>query len=61
MVMCVTILFALLKFQHLLMRKNPSVTENVDSGAFDLTDSYNIAENEFMMAVSFGEQGKIEA
>ena len=53
MVICVTTLFALLKFQHLLMHKNPSVTENVESDAFDNTDSYNIAENEFMMAVNF--------
>ena len=56
-----TTLFALLKLQHLLMRKNPSVTENVESDALDLTDSFNIAENEFMMAVALGEQGKTGA
>ena len=28
--MCVTTLFALLKLQHLLMRKNPDVTELVE-------------------------------
>ena len=61
MVICVTTLFALLKFQHLLMRKNPSVSENVESGAFDHTDPYNIADNEFMMAVSFEKWDKTGA
>ena len=37
----------------MLMRKNPGLTELVDQGAFDQTDLYNIAENDFMMAVGF--------
>ena len=53
MVIIVTTIFALLKLQILLMRKNPSVTQFVEKDAFDYTDKYNIAENEFMMAVSF--------
>lgn len=51
-VMYMTTLFALLKLQHLLMRKNPSIVTNVEAYAFDHTDKYNLVENDFMMAVT---------
>ena len=43
-----TMLFGLLKFQHLLERKNPLIsTNNVPS---DSSDEYNLEAEEFMMA-----------
>ena len=50
--MIVTGMFALLKLQYLLMRKSPDVVEVVDINAFDVSDRYNTATNDFMMAVS---------
>ena len=52
LVMSLTTLFALLKLQFLLMRKSPDVVEYIKASAFDYTDIYNTAENDFMMAIS---------
>ena len=52
MIMIVTGLFAALKLQYMLMRKSPDVVEVVESKHFDLSDKFNTASNDFMMAVS---------
>ena len=52
LMMILSTLFAILKLQFLLMRKKPNVVEYVEASAFDYTEIYNVAENEFMMAIS---------
>ena len=52
MIMVVTGLFAVLKLQYMLMRKSPDVVEVVDITAFDLSDKFDTAQDDFMMAVS---------
>ena len=50
-IMYVTLIFAALKFMHLMQRHNPGVNAYVEYDAFnDLT--YNTAESDFVMAVS---------
>ena len=51
--MSVATLFALLKLQFLLIRKSPDVISVVEASHFDSTETtYNIAENDFMTAIS---------
>ena len=51
MILYVTLIFAALKFMHLMARHNPGVNEYVEYDAFnDLT--YDIAASDFMMAVA---------
>ena len=45
-------IFALLKLEHLLLRINPHIVQKVKENVFDNTDKFNLAENDFMMAVT---------
>ena len=47
-IMVITALFAVLKLQHLLMKKNPTISKFVQEGAFTAEDRYTLGdENEF--------------
>ena len=43
-------MFAVQKFETLLMRSNPDVTTHVVNDAFDSDDRFNTAESNFMMS-----------
>ena len=48
------ILFALVKFEHLMTRHNPQIVEYDETNALDATDEYNPGEDSsFMIAVGF--------
>ena len=51
-IMTVTILFALLKLQFMLLRKRPDVVSFVDEEGIDNSTPFNISDNDFMMAFS---------
>ena len=45
-------MFAVLKLQHMLERKNPDLTTFVVEDAFDTTEQYSMDQNSFMVAVA---------
>ena len=51
-VMTLTMLFAFLKLQFMLLRKNPNVMMFEDEEGTDPSMRYNIIDNDFMMAFS---------
>ena len=51
-IMCLTTLFALLKLQFMLMRKQPDVTTFIEMDHHGPPVIYNTVEKEFMFAVS---------
>ena len=51
-IMGITVMFALLKLQFMLMRKQPEVNEFVEPEFFSPSDSYKLHEEDFMMAIS---------
>ena len=46
----VVLAYGALKLQHLLKRKNPLISTNVDVGALSEGQTLNLVENEFAMA-----------
>ena len=47
-----TFMFGVLKFQHLLIKKNPAITEFTDTSTIKNEDEYEISANEgFQVAV----------
>ena len=48
--MYLTLLFALLKLEHLLTNANPDITEHVDQRNFDRDERYDTSKPGFMMA-----------
>ena len=51
-IMCLTTIFSLIRLQHMLVRKNPAVVIIKQPDVFDATERYNIADEDFMFAVS---------
>ena len=50
LVMLITLLFAILKFEHLITNKNPSVTEFIEEDALDSASSdgaFDLRQNNF--------------
>ena len=47
-----TTLFALLKLQFMLARSQPAVVKSVENNFFDTSERYNLADEDFMFAVS---------
>ena len=51
-IMLLTFGFALLKLQHLQLKKNPDVVQFTDETAFVTGERYSITDNEFIGALS---------
>ena len=49
-IMTITGLFAILKFEHMLIKKNPNITSN--TGPIDKTERFSLVQDHFMMAFS---------
>lgn len=49
---CLTMIFGIIKMQHLLLRKNPDLYEFTEEAAFDETKTYSMRDNDFMFAIS---------
>ena len=47
-----TFAFALLKFQHMMQKKGPTIIQLKEEGALDEETIYEIADSDFMMAIS---------
>ena len=53
LIMTLTILFGLLKLQHLLQRKNPSISKFILESALTVDDTYQLSsENNFQLAIA---------
>ena len=52
LIMFMTIIFALLKLQKMLLRERPDVVSFVDEAAFDSNMRYSLSDNDFMIAFS---------
>lgn len=51
LILMLTVMFGILKLEHLVLRKNPSlIISPKDLNEDDFNDKYNTAENNFMMA-----------
>ena len=57
-ILSVTFMFAIMKIQDLLMRKNPNITTFVDPNAFTQADTFNTGEEGFQIAVALNNYGK---
>ena len=44
--------FALLKLQHMLLKKRPDVVQFTEEGAFDESTKYSLTDSDFIVAVS---------
>ena len=49
-IMTITLLFGLRKIQEMFMRKNPEIMQFVQENAYDVDDTFNIKDENFMMA-----------
>ena len=51
-IICLTLIYALLKLQHMLLFKNPDIIEFTDLTAHDASKKYSLTDNDFIAAIS---------
>mmetsp|Transcript_27802 Transcript_27802/g.34542 ORF Transcript_27802/g.34542 Transcript_27802/m.34542 type:complete len:192 (-) Transcript_27802:347-922(-) len=50
-ILYIIFIFAVMKFQHLMIRKNPLITEFVDKNGIELGEKFDLGDSNFMVAV----------
>ena len=56
-IMTITLLFGLRKIQEMFMRKNPEIMQFVQENAYEVDDTFNIKDENFMMAFAIEQTG----
>lgn len=56
-IMTITLLFGLRKIQEMFMRKNPEIMQFVQENAYEVGDTFNIKDDNFMMAFAIEQTG----